>query len=70
SKGFGPPLVHPADPRYAYLDEERARLDSHRAPGNPSWLRESHESRTEAQEERRAWLLAAEGRPGYGNGQR
>ncbi|MCP5487442.1 MAG: hypothetical protein H7A43_02240 [Verrucomicrobia bacterium] len=70
SKGFGPPLVHPADPRYAYLDEERARLDSHRAPGNPSLLRESHESRTEAQEERRAWLLAAEGRPGYGNGQR
>lgn len=66
---FGPPLVHPADPRYAYLDEERRRLDAHVAgpeslasPQTPPPLRLMEGGRT-----RRAdWLMAAEGRPGYG----
>ncbi len=54
----GPPLVHPADPRYAYLDEERTRLDDH----VPSIEGEGEEDN----EEPAPWLLAAEGRPRYG----
>jgi len=57
SDRFGPPLIHPADPRYEYLDEERERVDLHVQP------RLSNES---GQQPRNAWLLAAEGRPGYG----
>lgn len=30
---LGPPLVHPADPRHDYLDEETMRLDQHIAAG-------------------------------------
>lgn len=55
---FGPALVHPADPRYEYLDEERERLDLH--VRNVSAMREDGVAKT-------AWLLAAEGRPRYGN---
>lgn len=53
----GPPLVHPADPRYVYLDEERERLDDH-LPA----VREHDDSAVASR-----WLLAAEGRPRYGN---
>lgn len=70
SKGFGPPLVHPADPRYPYLDEERARLDCHRAPGRASVLRESNGLQAGSEGRGKAWLLAAEGRPEYGTGKR
>ncbi|HMO05318.1 MAG TPA: hypothetical protein PKC67_15485 [Kiritimatiellia bacterium] len=55
---LGPPLVHPADPRYAYLDEERERLDDHFPV-----VREQDDSATPSR-----WLLAAEGRPRYGSG--
>lgn len=55
---LGPPLIHPADPRYAYLDEERTRLDDH----VPSMESEDEEDN----EEPAPWLLAAEGRPQYG----
>jgi hypothetical protein len=55
---LGPPLIHPADPRYAYLDEERERVDEH----VPSMEGEGEEDN----EEPAPWLLAAEGRPRYG----
>jgi hypothetical protein len=58
SVSLGPPLIHPADPRYAYLDEERTRLDDH----VPSIEGEGEEDN----EEPAPWLLAAEGRPRYG----
>jgi len=54
---FGPPLIHPADPRYEYLDEERDRIDAHLG---------TLYSDQAGQQPRKAWLLAAEGRPGYG----
>ncbi len=53
---LGPPLVHPADPRYAYLDEERERIDAHL----PVVREQDHSA------EPTRWLLAAEGRPRYG----
>lgn len=53
---LGPPLVHPADPRYEYLDEERERIDAH--------LPVVREQGLAADSTR--WLLAAEGRPRYG----
>jgi len=55
---FGPPLIHPADPRYVYLDEERKRLDDHA----PMMARED-EGELDLPS---PWLLAAEGRPRYG----
>ncbi|MGD9874088.1 MAG: hypothetical protein AB7T27_07425 [Kiritimatiellia bacterium] len=64
ARGFGPPLVHPADPRYAYLDEERRRLDLH------SDMNESDKRRVSEYGEQntvqKKWLMAAEGRAGYG----
>lgn len=54
---FGPPLIHPADPRYVYLDEERKRLDDH-AP----LLAREDEGELDLPS---PWLLAAEGRPHY-----
>jgi len=60
-KQCGPPLIHPADPRYAYLDEERERVDDH----VPSMEGEGEEDN----EEPAQWLLAAEGRPRYGETQ-
>jgi len=66
SKGLGPPLVHPADPRYEYLEEERKRLDDHveriRNEENSIITFESDSVRPAS------WLLAAEGRPQYGGG--
>ncbi|HMO51352.1 MAG TPA: hypothetical protein PKA21_09510 [Kiritimatiellia bacterium] len=67
---LGPPLIHPADPRYDYLIEERKRLDDHLAdhekaaqnPGRPPGL-----IMLEGGGERAEWLLAAEGRPRYGS---
>lgn len=64
ARDFGPPLVHPSDPRYAYLDEERRRLDLHLN------INESDERRIIEYEEQNAghktWLMAAEGRARYG----
>ncbi len=62
---FGPPLHHPADERYDYLEEEIQRLDDHglappeRQAAHPPAIADepAHPS---------AWLLAAEGRSGYG----
>jgi hypothetical protein len=68
-KHFGPPLLHPADPRYEYLDEERKRLDDH-------LIGRVHASEADEEEDiitydfrargKTEWLLAAEGRPEYG----
>lgn len=57
---LGPPIVHPADPRYEYLAEERGRLDDHlRSPSeNRGTIPLEGEHRGPAR-----WLLAAEGRP-------
>ncbi|HNS80444.1 MAG TPA: hypothetical protein PKM67_03190 [Kiritimatiellia bacterium] len=64
TRGFGPPVAHPADPRYAYLDEERLRLDLHLN------INESDERRIIEYREQNAgqktWLMAAEGRARYG----
>ncbi len=54
---FGPPIIHPADPRYEYLDEERARVDDHLPMVGEGRDGDANRSR---------WLLAAEGRPRYG----
>lgn len=59
AKRLGPPLFHPADPRYAYLEEERERLDAH--------LPAVHEIVAEDDRAPSSWLLAAEGRPVYGD---
>lgn len=62
---FGPPLIHPADPRYPYLDEERCRVDHHvmlRQPGRENTLMAFDITSSESSR----WLKAAEGRPGYG----
>jgi hypothetical protein len=61
TKRLGPPIQHPADPRYDYLDEEKMRLDEHkhRAAGQIIQFDDSDSSRLE-------WRLAAEGRPRYG----
>lgn len=75
AKGFGPPLVHPADPRYDYLAEERVRVEDHLA--SAAWPLEKTEDEDgelsgqiipfEAEPAGKpAWLLAAEGRPTYG----
>jgi hypothetical protein len=67
---FGPPLLHPADPRYEYLDEERARLDEHNGESEAFAEDESEEEGPMptgfAGIEKSEWLLAAEGRPEYG----
>lgn len=55
---LGPPILHPADPRYAYLEEERVRLDDH--------ISKQAGSLISFNEEKTNWLMAAEGRPGYG----
>lgn len=64
SRSLGPPLAHPADPRYAYLDEERLRIDLHLN------IKESDERRFieygEQNTGQNTWLKAAEGRAGYG----
>jgi hypothetical protein len=68
-KQFGPPLIHPADPRYEYLDEERERLNAHlnvRVHASEADEEEdiiTYDFRTRGKTE---WLLAAEGRPEYG----
>lgn len=68
---LGPPLIHPADPRHDYLEEERLRLDAHLL------ARESAEVAEAADEpiafdlnawKKPEWKLAAEGRPAYGEG--
>ncbi len=70
SDDFGPPLLHPVDPRYAYLDEERVRLDEH--TGEAEALSEDESDEEGPLEngfspiEKSEWLLAAEGRPKYG----
>lgn len=67
---FGPILLHPADPRYAYLDEERLRLDEHAGEAEVSAEDDSEEDGPIeagfAPIEKAEWLLAAEGRPDYG----
>lgn len=65
----GPPLIHPADPRYDYLDEERDRLDVHLQWRTPAAFGESPENIIPLdlhQREKARWLMAAEGRPDYG----
>ncbi|HMP72698.1 MAG TPA: hypothetical protein PKE55_05480 [Kiritimatiellia bacterium] len=61
---IGPPLIHPADPRHDYLEEERQRLHDH--IHSPAAL--NHESPATIiafDSIRPAWRLAAEGRPPY-----
>jgi hypothetical protein len=65
ARSLGPPLIHPADPRQDYLDEERQRLNDHVAETllTPD---SNMISFNEGKEELMAWRLAAEGRPRYG----
>ncbi len=64
ARDFGPPLVHPADPRYAYLDEERRRLDLHLTINEPDERRIIEYGERNAGQ--KTWLMAAEGRADYG----
>jgi len=56
---LGPSILHPADPRYEYLDEERERLNDH--------VRSKDAEIISFEASGASWLLAAEGRPKYGN---
>ncbi|HMP89234.1 MAG TPA: hypothetical protein PJ991_03485 [Kiritimatiellia bacterium] len=64
SRRLGPPLVHPADPRYEYLAEERKRLDDH-IPRVDSGVGEIENVPLIYLRASSAWLLAAEGRPAW-----
>lgn len=67
AKRLGPPLIHPADPRYAYLEEERERLDTHlHVAASASIARDTIITFDFRAREKSPWLLAAEGRPTYG----
>ncbi len=63
SRRFGPPLLHPFDPRHVYLQEERMLLnDLYGASGEtPKTIIEYPVSRADAER-----LLAAESPPAYG----
>lgn len=69
AKRLGPPLIHPADPRYAYLEEERERLDAHlHVAASTSVAPDTIITFDFRAREKSLWLLAAEGRPTYGRG--
>ncbi len=64
ARDLGPPLVHPADPRHAYLDEERRRLDVFFP--SPRVVRERTDrtglyERADSFDDGASWRLAAEG---------
>lgn len=65
---IGPPLLHPADPRHAYMLEERERVDLHL--DFPTGLKGQQSERgpyiLENLEDSHHWLLAAERRAAYG----
>lgn len=69
-KRLGPPIVHPADPRYEYLDEEHGRLHDH-LEARAAMSEEEDDggviSYDFTQKHKSEWLLAAEGRPRYGD---
>ncbi len=65
----GPPLLHPADPRHAYIAEEQERVNPYFAAGQVNELTTSEEGGlylTEWRSDPVDWLMAAEGREKYG----
>ena len=66
---IGPPLLHPADPRHAYVAEEQERVNPYFTAGKVNALTTSEEEGlylTEWRSDPVDWLMAAEGREKYG----